>query len=33
MTRRMEDVGGSFSITPAPRKGTLVRFAAPLNRS
>ena len=33
MSRRMEDVGGSFSISPAARSGTIVRLAAPLNRS
>ncbi|MEY4388090.1 MAG: hypothetical protein RLY20_3373 [Verrucomicrobiota bacterium] len=32
MSRRMEDVGGSFSIQPAASKGTLVRLTAPLNR-
>ena len=32
MSRRMEDVGGSFSIQPAAIKGTLVRLTAPLNR-
>ena len=33
MTRRMEDVGGHFTINPAGEKGTLVRLTAPLNRS
>lgn len=32
MSRRMEDVGGSFSIGPAGERGTIVRLAAPLNR-
>jgi ligand-binding sensor domain-containing protein/signal transduction histidine kinase len=32
MSRRMEDVGGSFSISPALNKGTLVRLTAPLTR-
>jgi signal transduction histidine kinase len=30
MARRMEDVGGSFVIRPAPERGTLVRLTAPL---
>ena len=30
MRRRMEDVGGSFSISPAPARGTLVRLTAPI---
>jgi signal transduction histidine kinase len=30
MARRMEDVGGAFSIGPAPERGTLVRLTAPL---
>ncbi|HOX56444.1 MAG TPA: two-component regulator propeller domain-containing protein [Candidatus Paceibacterota bacterium] len=30
MRKRMEDVGGSFSIGPAPEGGTLVRLTAPL---
>lgn len=29
MRRRMEDVGGSFSIGPAPGQGTIVRLTAP----
>jgi ligand-binding sensor domain-containing protein/signal transduction histidine kinase len=29
MGRRMEDVGGSFEIGPAPERGTLVRLTAP----
>ena len=33
MSRRMEDVGGSFSISAAAKSGTIVRLAAPLNRS
>lgn len=32
MSRRMEDVGGKFSISPAPERGTLVRLTAPLER-
>jgi ligand-binding sensor domain-containing protein/signal transduction histidine kinase len=30
MRKRMEDIGGSFSISPAPDGGTLVRLIAPL---
>ena len=30
MSRRMEDIGGTFNISPAPERGTLVRLAAPL---
>jgi ligand-binding sensor domain-containing protein/signal transduction histidine kinase len=30
MAKRMEDVGGSFAIAPAPERGTLVRLTAPL---
>jgi signal transduction histidine kinase len=30
MRRRMEDVGGSFSISPAPARGTVVRLTAPV---
>jgi signal transduction histidine kinase len=30
MRRRMEDVGGSFSIGPAAEKGTIVRLTAPI---
>ncbi len=30
MRKRMEDVGGSFSIGPAPEKGAIVRLAAPI---
>ena len=33
MGRRMEDVGGEFSIGPAPEGGTLVRLAAPMGRA
>jgi len=33
MSRRMEDVGGSFSISAAATSGTIVRLAAPLNRT
>jgi signal transduction histidine kinase len=32
MTRRMEDVGGQFSISAPGQGGTLVRLTAPLNR-
>jgi ligand-binding sensor domain-containing protein/signal transduction histidine kinase len=32
MGKRMEDVGGSFEIGPAPERGTLVRLTAPLKR-
>ena len=30
MRKRMEDVGGNFSIGPAPEKGTVVRLTAPI---
>jgi signal transduction histidine kinase len=30
MRKRMEDVGGSFMLGPAPEKGTLVRLSAPI---
>ncbi|HWC60036.1 MAG TPA: two-component regulator propeller domain-containing protein [Verrucomicrobiae bacterium] len=30
MRKRMEDVGGSFTLGPAPEKGTLVRLSAPI---
>jgi signal transduction histidine kinase len=30
MRKRMEDVGGSFSISPAPEGGAVVRLSAPL---
>jgi ligand-binding sensor domain-containing protein/signal transduction histidine kinase len=30
MRKRLEDVGGSFSIDPAPEHGTIVRLAAPI---
>ena len=30
MRKRMEDIGGSFAISPAPEGGTLVRLVAPL---
>jgi ligand-binding sensor domain-containing protein/signal transduction histidine kinase len=33
MRKRMEDVGGTFSIAPAPERGTLVRMTAPLSKS
>jgi signal transduction histidine kinase len=29
ISKRMEDVGGSFSISPAPEGGTLVRLIVP----
>jgi signal transduction histidine kinase/ligand-binding sensor domain-containing protein len=32
MSRRMEDVGGTFYIGPGAGRGTLVRLTAPLNR-
>ncbi len=32
MRKRMEDSSGSFTITPAPEGGTLVRLTAPLGR-
>ena len=32
MRRRMEDVGGSFSMEPAPQGGTIVRLVAPLGK-
>jgi signal transduction histidine kinase/sugar lactone lactonase YvrE len=32
MRKRMEDVGGSFEIGPAPEKGALVRLTAPINQ-
>ena len=30
MRKRMEDIGGSFAIGPAPERGTVVRLTAPL---
>ena len=30
MTRRMEDIGGRFTITPGPEGGALVRLTVPL---
>jgi signal transduction histidine kinase len=30
MRKRMEDVGGNFSIGPAPEKGTIVRLTSPI---
>jgi signal transduction histidine kinase len=34
MRKRMEDVGGNFTLSPAPEKGSLVRLSAPIkNRS
>lgn len=32
MRKRMEDVGGSFSIGPAPERGTMVRLTAPFGK-
>ena len=31
MRKRMEDIGGAFSIGPSPDGGTLVRLTGPLN--
>jgi len=31
MRKRMEDIGGTFSMGPAPERGTVVRLTAPLN--
>ena len=33
MRKRMEDVGGAFSITAAPEGGALVRLTVPLNHN
>ena len=33
MRKRMEDVGGEFSIGPGPEGGTLVRLIAPLGKT
>jgi signal transduction histidine kinase/ligand-binding sensor domain-containing protein len=33
MRKRMEDIGGEFSIGPGPRGGTLVRLTVPLAKS
>jgi signal transduction histidine kinase/ligand-binding sensor domain-containing protein len=33
MRKRLEDVGGSFSIAPAPEKGAVVRLSAPIKNS
>ena len=33
MRKRMEDIGGEFSITPGAEGGTRVRLTAPLNTS
>ncbi len=30
MRKRMEDIGGSFAMSPAPERGTVVRLTAPL---
>jgi signal transduction histidine kinase len=30
MRRRMADIGGEFSIVPAPERGTVVRLSAPM---
>ncbi len=32
MRKRLEDVGGSFSIAPAPEKGAVVRLSAPIKK-
>lgn len=32
MRKRMEDIGGAFSIGPAPEGGTLVRLTAPIEK-
>jgi signal transduction histidine kinase len=32
MSRRMEDIGGTFSLEPAPERGSIVRLTAPLKR-
>ncbi len=31
MRKRMEDIGGSFSIGPAQETGTLVRLTVPID--
>ena len=33
MRKRMEDIGGSFWIGPAPEHGVVVRLTAPLNKA
>jgi signal transduction histidine kinase len=33
MRKRMEDVGGNFSIGPAAEQGTVVRLTAPMAKS
>jgi signal transduction histidine kinase len=33
MRKRMEDVGGEFSIEPGPERGTVVRLTAPLAKT
>ena len=33
MRKRMEDVGGTFSVEPAPERGTLVRLTVPLGNN
>jgi len=33
MRKRMEDVGGSFTLTAAPERGAVVRLTAPLSRN
>ena len=30
MRKRMEDIGGSFYMGPAPERGTVIRLTAPL---
>jgi signal transduction histidine kinase len=32
MRRRMEDIGGAFSITPGPERGAIVRLTAPVGK-
>jgi signal transduction histidine kinase len=33
MRKRMEDVGGEFTVGPAPERGTLVRLTSPLEKN
>jgi signal transduction histidine kinase len=33
MRKRMEDVGGSFDLGPAPGGGTLVRLTVPISKN
>jgi signal transduction histidine kinase len=32
MSKRMEDVGGAFAMTPGPEGGTLIRLTAPMGK-